>query len=63
MGAPSDGDCVCVLFGGDTPFILRPKDNSEWQFIAEAYVHGIMDGEALAHHDRQGFEAEEFVLL
>ena len=62
MGAPSAGDCVCVLFGGDTPFVLRPKDNGEWEFIAEAYVHGIMDGEALVHQDREGFKVEEFVL-
>ncbi|MDI1489258.1 MAG: hypothetical protein OHK93_008536 [Ramalina farinacea] len=62
MGAPADGDCVCILFGGDTPFVLRPKDNGEWHFIAEAYVHGIMDGEALAHQDRQSFAVEEFIL-
>jgi hypothetical protein len=37
---------VCVLYGGQTPFILRPKVE-RYQFIGECYVHGIMEGEAL----------------
>lgn len=40
------GDKVYVLFGGDMPFVLRPKNN-HFLFRGEAYVHGIMDGEAL----------------
>jgi hypothetical protein len=39
-------DIVCILLGGDMPFILRPK-GSYHTFIGECYVHGIMDGEAL----------------
>ena len=63
MGVPKDGDCVCILLGGDTPFILRPRDNSnEWQFIAEAYVHGIMDGQAMARTTEPGFEYQTFDL-
>ena len=40
------GDKVYVLLGGDMPFVLRPKNN-HFLFRGEAYVHGIMDGEAL----------------
>ncbi|KAL2068966.1 hypothetical protein VTL71DRAFT_15304 [Oculimacula yallundae] len=40
------GDTVCILFGGDTPYVLRKKDKC-WQFIGECYVHGIMKGEAV----------------
>lgn len=40
------GDVVCVLYGGQTPFILRRKAE-RYQFIGECYVHGIMEGEAL----------------
>jgi hypothetical protein len=41
------GDVVCILFGGRCPFVLRPKEGF-YQLIGEAYVHGIMYGEALA---------------
>lgn len=40
------GDLVCVLFGGETPFILRPK-NGCFLFVGDVYVHGIMEGEAV----------------
>ena len=63
MGVPRDGDCVCVLLGGDTPFVLRPKGGGEWQLVAEAYVHGIMDGEAMARAVEEGFEYQDFALV
>ncbi|PMD28931.1 hypothetical protein L207DRAFT_380461, partial [Hyaloscypha variabilis F] len=47
--APStarEGDLVCVLLGGDVPFILRPS-KSNYSLIGESYVHGIMDGEKI----------------
>lgn len=40
------GDLVCVLCGGKVPFILR-KDGAGYTLVGEAYVHGIMDGQAL----------------
>ncbi|KAG4439296.1 hypothetical protein IFR05_005229 [Cadophora sp. M221] len=40
------GDIVCVLFGGDTPYVLREKQGC-WQFVGECYVHGIMKEEAV----------------
>ena len=61
MGVPRDGDCVCVLLGGDTPFVMRPKGD-EWHFVAEAYVHGIMDGEAMSRTREPGFEYTTFVI-
>ena len=42
-GARED-DVVCVLRGGDVPFILREKEDGYWKLVGEAYVHGIMDG-------------------
>lgn len=62
MGVPRDGDCVCVLLGGDTPFLMRPKRGNEWQFLAEAYVHGIMDGEAMSKTQEPGFEYTDLVI-
>ena len=39
-----EGDVVCVLRGGDVPFVLREKEDGYWKLVGEAYVHGIMDG-------------------
>jgi len=40
------GDLVVVLRGGSLPLILRESDALYW-LIGPAYVHGIMDGEAV----------------
>jgi hypothetical protein len=37
-------DYVCILRGGMVPFILRKRGDGYWEFVGEAYVHGIMDG-------------------
>ncbi len=44
------GDVVCLLRGGDVPFVLRrlSSGNGCYQLIGEAYVHGIMQGEISA---------------
>lgn len=60
IGPPNTraGDEVWVLFGGNTPFVLRKKDEKlanakcrERSFIGDAYVHGIMAGEAVVNCD------------
>ncbi len=38
------GDVICVLRGGDVPFVLREKEHGYWELVGEAYLHGIMDG-------------------
>ncbi|KAI3325744.1 HET-domain-containing protein [Xylariaceae sp. AK1471] len=40
------GDRVCVLVGGEVPFIIRPTGRGTYTLIGECYVTGIMDGEA-----------------
>ena len=47
------GDAVCVLFGGKVPMILRRLGRG-WGCISECYVHGIMDGEAVAGRESVG---------
>lgn len=42
-----EGDIVAVLYGGRTPFVLRPIADGNWSLLGECYVHGMMDGEAL----------------
>jgi hypothetical protein len=41
------GDEIWVLRGARVPFVLRPRAGGDYQVIGEAYVHGIMHGEAL----------------
>lgn len=62
LGTMKEGDCVCVLLGGDTPFLLR-RNGDVWKFVAEAYVYGIMDGEAMERTREDGFEYEDFMLV
>ncbi|KAE8446732.1 hypothetical protein EG329_011637 [Mollisiaceae sp. DMI_Dod_QoI] len=44
-----EGDEVWVLAGARVPFILRRdgKGDEKWRLVGEAYVHGIMNGEAI----------------
>ncbi|KAI1633258.1 heterokaryon incompatibility protein-domain-containing protein [Biscogniauxia mediterranea] len=50
------GDRVCILFGGDAPYLIRPEDGDmlnesaksiSCQLVGECYIHGIMDGEMM----------------
>ncbi|KAK1966578.1 hypothetical protein LY78DRAFT_42103 [Colletotrichum sublineola] len=42
------GDVICVLLGSEVPFVIRPTRRGMYEMIGEAYVSGIMDGEALS---------------
>ena len=43
----AEGDLICKFAGATMPFLIRPKLGTEhYLYIGEAYVHGIMDGEA-----------------
>ena len=54
------GDMICVLFGGNVPFVVRPcEGTNEFILIGETYLHGFMQGEAL---DMEGAVAREFKL-
>ncbi|KLP09506.1 related to HET-6OR heterokaryon incompatibility protein (het-6OR allele) [Fusarium fujikuroi] len=65
------GDSVCILFGGDTPYIVRPNSPSsdKYLFLGNTYVHGIMEGEAIATWEEQkdsqdpSFQEQFFKLL
>ncbi|KAF2181282.1 hypothetical protein K469DRAFT_752834 [Zopfia rhizophila CBS 207.26] len=50
-----EADLVCILFGCSVPVILRKHREdtgaSYFEFIGECYIHGKMDGEALACMD------------
>ncbi|RYP13678.1 hypothetical protein DL767_010630 [Monosporascus sp. MG133] len=52
-------DRICILYGGVSPFILRPVSTERrYQLVGDAWVHGIMNGEFMMT-DR---EKEIFIL-
>lgn len=55
------GDVLCVLFGGNVPYIIRTKDDESHNFIGECYTHGIMDGEALQYMNEN--DVQSFTLI
>ncbi|KAJ4986746.1 heterokaryon incompatibility protein [Stagonosporopsis vannaccii] len=51
------GDKVWILNGGNTPFIMRKIDEEkegcpQLALVGDAYLHGVMDGEAMANEPR-----------
>ena len=52
------GDSLCIIAdGGRTPFVLRKNSvtrTSTWKFVGEAYVRGIMHGEAVDQMKKNG---------
>ncbi|KAH6703073.1 putative heterokaryon incompatibility protein 6, OR allele, partial [Leptodontidium sp. MPI-SDFR-AT-0119] len=45
------GDVVALIKGSQVPFILRRESDGQYQLIGEAYVDGIMDGEAMENSE------------
>ena len=45
-----EGDAVVLLAGAHFPVVLRAR-GSEYRFLAPAYIHGIMQGEAWPDDD------------
>jgi Heterokaryon incompatibility protein (HET) len=41
------GDLVCILFGSTMPTIMERTEDDIWKIVCEAYVDGIMEGEAV----------------
>jgi hypothetical protein len=39
-------DLIFIVRGADVPYVLRPNDDA-YQLVGEAYVQGVMEGEAL----------------
>jgi hypothetical protein len=49
--AMTTGDHVCVLYGGNVPFILRAKDE-HFILIGECYVDTLMNGQAIERYKK-----------
>lgn len=55
------GDEIVFLCGAEVPLLLRrsEEDPETYQFVAECYVHGFMDGEAFVEARRAANLGEE----
>jgi hypothetical protein len=57
------GDLCCVLFGAKVPFILRRfGEENHYKLIGESYIHGIMEGEAVAMIQKNLLSEESFII-
>ncbi|VUC38131.1 unnamed protein product [Clonostachys rosea] len=57
------GDLICVFFGSAVPFILRPREGGDgFILVGDAYVHGIMNGEALGMLEKGSFTKKNFII-
>ncbi len=52
------GDRICILVGGETPYVIRRTGQGRYRLIGEAYINGVMDGEALGDNKYQDEEIQ-----
>ena len=56
------GDQIVLLFGGDTPFVLRPLENENFELVGECYLDGVMFGELMPEIESGTREIRDFIL-
>ncbi|KAF2736483.1 HET-domain-containing protein [Polyplosphaeria fusca] len=54
------GDLIAIIFGCSTPLAIRPR-GSYFQVLGEAYVQGLMDGEAIEDLRKGTFHTQRFI--
>jgi hypothetical protein len=54
------GDVVCILLGCTVPVILRPTGDGTYWLVGESYIHGFMEGEAIAETGDGVYGLESF---
>ena len=65
----TEGDLVAVFNGARVPHVLRPADEVDgrsmksFRIISDAYVHGIMDGEAFGASTGEPLEEESLLIV
>ncbi|KAF2640327.1 HET-domain-containing protein [Massarina eburnea CBS 473.64] len=55
------GDLIAIVFGCSTPVVIRPR-GPHFQVLGEAFVQGLMDGEAMEGLELGKFHSQSFVL-
>ena len=59
--AAQPGDIISLMRGSPVPVIIRPsQQGNSYLMIGQCYIHGIMDGEAVARKEDQ-FQRIELV--
>jgi hypothetical protein len=63
-----NGDEIWIFMGATTPFVLRKVDEVDgdkkvYRFIGNAYVHGVMKGEAMVELEKEKYELETVALV
>jgi hypothetical protein len=63
-----NGDEIWIFMGATTPFVLRKLDELDgdkkvYRFIGNAYVHGVMKGEAMVDLEKEKYELETVALV
>jgi hypothetical protein len=43
-----EGDEIAILLGAGIPFVIRKGEHGRYSIVGDCYIHGIMEGEALA---------------
>ncbi|KAJ0120082.1 HET-domain-containing protein [Diaporthe amygdali] len=56
------GDLIIIAKRCNVPLIIRRRPDRGFKFIGDAYVHGIMDGQAVTQAAKQGLGMELFCL-
>lgn len=56
------GDVLAILFGASTPYVLRPCGDV-YEIIGQAYVYGMMHGEAVNEWQEKKEPATNFTLI
>lgn len=57
----SVGDIICVLFGSQVLYVPH-EEGDHLKFMGECYMHGMMEGEAMAEFETGKSEAQDFDL-
>jgi hypothetical protein len=55
------GDVICILYGCKVPYVLRPVDG-HFFLVGDAYIHGIMDGQAMGRVRDGLLEPQHFLI-
>jgi hypothetical protein len=56
------GDIVVVLYGGETPYVLRPHGD-KYLLMGETYIDGIMNGQIIDEMEAGRLQEQEFCLV
>jgi hypothetical protein len=57
--AAEPDDLICILYGGNVPFVIRPREDGHYRLIGECYIHSFIDREAMLMEE---LKTQEFSL-